>query len=163
MSALHRIQTKLADIFSPLDAEVLAASKEWAIGRMAAIQQFKQSAEAQSLRSNQWAYYHRLYDIAGGKTWYNVFDGRGQAYVLDFVTRNCEAITTKRNANIAQKLEKAGVSEIISESFTHTLDGFDGIYVVNTQAGKKTVTINTVRAGGHTIQCLHLRVLVKIK
>lgn len=167
-TAIRKILSQLSEIFAPMDKEVLAASKEWAIGRMKALHDFKQSAECQALRSNQgkyslWTYYNRLYEIAGGKTWYNVFDGRGQEAVLEFVEKNCQATITKRNAKIAQKLEKASVTEIVSERYRHSDDGFDGVYAVNTNAGEKTVKISTVRAGGYNIQCLHLRVLVSIK
>jgi hypothetical protein len=55
------------------------------------------------------------------------------------------------------------VVEVISEEFYRTADGFNGEFVVDTNAGRKTVTVNTVYAGGYNIQCLHLRVLVKVR
>ena len=35
--------------------------------------------------------------------------------------------------------------------------------LVREGVGRKVVTIETIRAGGWNIQCLHLRVLVRIK
>lgn len=83
--------------------------------------------------------------------------------IEEFIEKNCAATVAKRNATIAAKLEKAGVTEVVSEQFTYTKDGFDGVFVVNTDAGMKRVKINTIRAGGYNIQCLHLRVLVSVK
>jgi len=159
------ILAKLAEVFAPLDAEVLAASQEWARGRVAAIKEFKASDAAKALRAKGafGGYYPALFNIAGGKTWYNVFDGNTAEAIANFVTKNNAAIVAKRNAMIVKKLTAAGVTEVISEEFAYSRDGFDGVFKVNTDNGVKRVSINTIRAGGYNIQCLHLRVLVKVK
>lgn len=162
-ASVATIMNKLADIFAPMDVEVLEATKLWAKGRVDALKAFKASDEYQELRRDAWSLYPRMFAICGGKVWYNIFNDRNEAMINEFVAKNCEAISIKRNASIASKLAKAGVSEVISEEFTRTKDGFNGVFVVNTNTGRKVVTINTVRAGGYNIQCLHLRVLVKIK
>ncbi len=163
MNATAAIVAKLNEVFAPMDVKVLAASQEWAKGRAQAIRDFKASDEYKELRGNAWALYDKLYAIAGGKTWYNVFNGNSAAGIEAFMVKNCAAIAEKRNANIAAKLAKAGVTEVVSEEFNRTNDGFNGVFVVNTNAGKKVVTIDTIYAGGYNIQCLHLRVLVKVK
>lgn len=163
MSATTKILEKLNEVFAPMDAEVLAATQKWAQERVAALREFKQSDEAKELRRDQWKYYDRLFAIAGGKTWYNVFDGRNAAMIAEFVEKNCAATVAKRNASIAAKLNKAGVTEVIDQEFAHTSDGFNGVFRVNTDAGTKRVSIDTIRAGGYNIQCLHLRVLVHVK
>lgn len=163
MNATAAIIAKLNEVFAPMDARFLEQSQEWAKGRAQAIRDFKASDEYQAIRRDPWALYEKLHAIAGGKTWYNVFNGNSDAIIEAFVAKNCAAIADKRNANIARKLEKAGVTEVVSEEFTHTNDGFNGVFVLNTNAGRKSVSIETIYAGGYNVQCLHRRVLVKVK
>ena len=68
MNTANTIMAKLAEVFKPLDEEVLAASQEWANGRVEAIRAFKSSEEGKAMRKEAWGYYSRLHDIAGGKT-----------------------------------------------------------------------------------------------
>lgn len=98
---------------------------------------------------------------AGGKTWYNVFRYGYNNQVEEFVTKNCKAIAESRNANIAKKLD--GVTEVLSTEVAYSRDGFNGTFKVNTNKGVKTVTIQTIYAGGYNIQCFHQRTLVKVK
>ncbi|QIG67919.1 hypothetical protein EVC03_120 [Rhizobium phage RHph_Y5A] len=158
MNAVDQIIEALNEVFAPMDAEVLAGTKVWAAGRREAIK----AKKAEFTASRKWNY-EELFAIAGGKTWYNVFDGRNTAMIEEFIEKNCAAIATKRNFAIAAKLQKAGVTEVVEKTFTHTTDGFDGVFVVMTDKGRKVVTVNTIRAGGYNIQCLHLRVLTKVK
>lgn len=91
------------------------------------------------------------------------FNGRNTKLIEEFMEKNCEATAKKRNASIARKLEKAGVTEVINEDYTYTKDGFNGCFVVETDKGRKVATVDTIYAGGYNIQCLHLRVLVRVK
>ena len=148
-----------------LDAQVLEGTKKWALERKAALTEYKKSDEYKEIaKKGAWGgMYDALYAVAGGKTWYNVFNGNGTAYVEEFVEKNCAKTVEKRNASIAKKLEKAGVTEVVSNQFSRTNDGFNGIFIVNTDAGTKRVIIESILAGGYNIQCLHNRVLVKVK
>ena len=161
MTPTEIIISNLEAIFAPFDQKVLAGSKEWAHGRVKAIQEFKKSPEAKTLRCD--TYYSRLFAIAGGKSWYNTFDGQTAAAIDIIMEKNHRSTIIKWNASIAKKLEKADVTEVIGQEFVHTNDGFNGVYIVNTNAGIKKVIIDTIYAGGYNIQCLHLRVLVKVK
>ena len=159
----QQIIDNLNQVFKKFDDEVLESSKKWAQERVAAIHEFKMSDEAKHLRRDQWAYYAKLFALAGGKSWYNVFDGRPKSMIEEFMEKNHQNTIDKRNASIAKKLEKAGVTEVLSEEYVYTKDGFNGVYPENTNAGVKRVSIDTIYAGGYNIQCLHLRVLVKVK
>lgn len=163
MSATTKIIAQLNEVFAPMDAEVLSASQEWAKDRMQALRELKATEEYKATRFDAYKRCAMLHAIAGGKTWYNVFQGRNEVMVAEFVEKNCAAIVANRNASIAAKLNKAGVTEVVDQEFAYTNDGFNGFFRVNTNAGSKRVTINTIRAGGYNIQCLHLRVLVHVK
>ena len=157
--ATTTIINKLDEVFAPMDALVLDSAKEWAKGRVQALREFQQSEDYKADPARR---YQRMYALCNGKGWFNVFNGNSQAIVAAFVAKNCAATAKKRNATIAARLKKAGVVEVISEEFGRTYDGFNGRFVVDTNAGRKTITVNTVYAGGYNIQCLHLRVLVKV-
>lgn len=161
-TATAQIISALNELFIPMDAEVLAKSQEWATERKAALVAFKETTTREQ-RANQWQYYNTMYNICGGKTWFNVFNNNNAAGIAAFVTKNCAAIAAKRNATIARKLEKEGVTEVLSTTFTRTNDGFNGVFGVVTNNGNKTVSVDTIYAGGYNIQCLHLRVLTKIR
>lgn len=160
-NAAKQIVESLNTLFAPMDAVVLVESQKWATVRQAALQDFENSDEYEQLRRDTFARFAKLFEIAGGKTWYEIF--KKSPDVPAFVAKNCAAISAKRNATITAKLIKAGVSQVVSESYSDTADGFDGVFVVMTDKGQKKVTVNTIRAGGYNIQCAHLRVLVKIK
>jgi len=162
MNAINKIMTKLDEIFAPLDAEVLIATQKWAKERQQAMYAFQSSDEYASLRGDAFKRHKRVTEICGGKTWYDAMNG-GDEYLENYVTKNCAATAKSRNARITAKLVKAGISEVISEEISHTNDGFNGVFFINTDNGQKRVMIETIRAGGYNIQCLHLRVLVKVK
>jgi hypothetical protein len=159
---VKQIISDLDEVFAPMDKEVLEASQVWAKERVAAIKAFKESEEYRSLRFDSGKLYSKLFALAGGKTWYNVFYGRNEAMIEEYIVKNCAAIVESRNTSIAKKLMKANVTEVTDKKFVRTNDGFNGTFVVMTDAGQKCVTIQTIRAGGYNIQCLHLRVLTKV-
>ena len=160
------ITAKLETLFADLDAEVLSATKEWAKGRCAAIKEFKDSKEFRNdngFITDQYKYYARLFAIAGGKTWYNILGTHYGDRQEEFIIKNCKVTAEKRNASIVRKMIKAGVTEVTGQEYARSKDGFNGFFIINTNEGTKRVSIDTIRAGGYNIQCLHLRVLVKVK
>lgn len=160
-NVIANIMNQLNEIFVEMDQRVLENSKKWALERSEAMYDFLKSDEAKAMDISE--KFHKAFDVAGGKTWFNKFYGYDEGTILDFVEKNCKAIANKRNNSIAKKLEKAEVTEVIESQIVHTNDGFNGFFMINTNKGSKKVTIETVYAGGYNIQCLHLRVLVKVK
>jgi hypothetical protein len=159
---MSTIIENLNAILAPFDAQVLESAKEDALRRRLALLEFKQSEEYQNGRKNAWEIYPKMFDIAGGKTWFSAINNATAEAVEVFVKKNCAAVIAKRNARIADKLKKSGVTEVLNEEFVRTADGLNGIFVVNTDKGQKRVVIEAIFAGGYNIQCAHIRILVKI-
>jgi hypothetical protein len=148
--------TDLETAFIEMDAENLAKQNEWALGRKAALVEFKASEEYQSLRRDQWKLYDRMFAICNGKGWFRVINDNNENGIREFVVKNCKAIADKRNATIVAKLTKIGVTEIGALEYNRTGDGFNGFFRFN----DAWIEIRTIVAGGYNIQCLHERTLV---
>jgi hypothetical protein len=151
--AIETISAELATVFADLEVRLLADAKAWAHARVAALAAFKAGDEYQAICRDAWKLYPRLFAIAGGKTWYTAFSGRNAAMIDELMTKNCAAIAA---------LAKAGVNEVVSREIEITRDGFNGVFFVGTDQGKKRVKIQTIYAGGYNIQCAHMRVLVHV-
>lgn len=152
------MQSQIENLFKDLDADFTAKQIKWAAERVTAIKEFKATADRRALGEGE--YYRQIWAVAGGKTWYNLFDGRNWAMIEPLVEKNCQRIFSTRNANIIAKLKKMGATEILDLENARSNGGIDGWFTVVTDQGKTTVTIETIIAGGYNIQCLHHRVLV---
>lgn len=123
---------------------------------------FKASAEAKAMWRDAFTLYARYHAICGGKAWFQRCNGSLTA-AWKLTTEFCQKQAAGRNATLAAKLDRVGVTSVLSSDFARTTDGFQGVYTVETDKGRKVITINVIVAGGYNIQCAHFRVLVKVK
>lgn len=162
MCAVNEIIKALNNFFAEQDQKIEESNVTWAMGRVAALKEFKASDKYKELNAKGefGGKYPALYAIAGGKTWYQLFAYSNKSGIEEFVRKNAKAVVAKRNAKIAAKLTAAGVTEVVTASVDYCTDGFNGLFTVN---GNRTVRIESIVAGGYNIQRLHQRVLINVK
>lgn len=181
MKNFEKMMKQLESAFSEVDAQFIDRQITWAKERkeaLIALPKTDEYIEAAKVTDNDRKYEDRFnparfygqarqremrYATAGGKTWFGIFDGRPWKDIEPIVLKNCESIISNRNARIATKLEKAGVTKLEEGGFSNTKDGLHGEFSVKTNDGMETLKIETILAGGYHIQCLHLRTLINIK
>lgn len=150
----------VTELLGNYDAKLLEDTKKWALERIEEISAFRMSDECKAMSSSD--RYGRLFYIAGGKTWYELFYGRNWDMIEELITKNHIAKTEKRNYKIAKKLVDSGVTDVDSIEVSYSEHGFNGVYKINSDDGVRYVRIDTIYAGGYNVQCAHLRVLVKV-
>lgn len=163
MTIIEKIIADLNIVLAQFDADNAARAREWAKGRVAAIAKYRAENQPNRRTMGEWKFYDGLFAVAGGKTWFNLFDGRNETMIDELMDKNSAAIVAKRNALIARKLAGLNISEIVSSSFAHKSGGIDCTIGINTDTGPRWIEIDTIVAGGYNIQCLHNRTLVKVR
>ena len=153
---------KLESTFEDFDTRKLESDIEWSKSRVQALKELRANNK-QSDFGGAFGWYGKLFETAGGKTWYNIFNNNSQDSINEFLQKNAKARSEKRNAKIALKVQESGATAVTSGDVIFCNDGFDGVFTLETDKGTKTLTISTVLSGGYNIQCLHYRTLVKIK
>jgi len=157
MSATTLVR-EITEVLKEYDAQVVA-------GLIASVpaRREKVAAVRATKFTGQYATTHKVYaliEAAGSKGWLEMLR---HGSINDMIAKTEEMKAAARNAKIAAKLNKAGISSITGFDSNRTADGFTGRWTVETDKGAKSVFIDVILAGGYNIQCLHHRVLVSVK
>lgn len=159
MSAIPLMQA-ISDVLKEYDAQVVAgliASIPARREKVAAVRAMKFTGQ---YTTTQKAY--SIIEAAGGKGWLEMLR-HGTTRINEIIAKTEAMKAEARNAKIAAKLNKAGITSVIGFESNRTTDGFTGRWTVETDKGIKSVFIDVILAGGYNIQCLHHRVLVNVK
>lgn len=158
--AVKQITSQLESLFEKFDKMVeigvIEYTKRCFVNLQAAREQYK------SISRDSWSYYPKLFEAAGGKSNYLLIQYGVGIDVEQIIYKSEKAKIDKRNLRIADKLEKAGITEVKSTQIIHSTNGFNGLFEVETDKGYKKIVIETIFACGE-FNCPHFRVLVKVK
>jgi hypothetical protein len=161
MNAITNIATSLETFFAEQDAQIAESDVQWARNIKEELNKFITEFTALPFEEKKSvSYSERLRIICGGKTWANVFYGNNFKMIEEFMRKNAKSVAKARNDKIAKKLANLDVTEVSSAQIGYCTDGFNGLFTIN---NNRTVCIQSIVAGGHSIQRLHQRVLVKVK
>lgn len=159
---------KIQNLLSEQDQKFINKDIDMAIGLKNKLRELQNSEEVLNARKELSAtdfsywYFAKEIEIAGSKAVLHLLKNNSESRIAELIEKLNKDKFKKRNARILKALEKNQVKQINDIKQNVSEDGFDGVYEVTTESGKKKLFINTIIAWGE-IQRPHYRTLVKVK
>lgn len=158
--SIETLFTQINAVLKPFDDVNLQSEIDSIDTRISARAAYKEANKT----SIATTYYAGLFEAVGGKGWYELLNGNSRSMIIEKLTKKHNATVAARNAKIAKKFDSLEISEVTPSESTYSDGGsFFGTWVLNTNKGKKVIEIEVIVAGGYNIQCMHNRVLCKVK
>ena len=140
---MEKLISRLETSFSKLDAKTLLNIPQRVI---------RERAFLKDRVNNHGETWRRL-----GAFWEEM--GYGEEEQIARQIRKAKKLHDARNKRVAKKLHDAGINDIELDAEFVMGDNFEGTWFVD----NFLVSLKVVYAGGYNLQCLHPRVLVKVK
>lgn len=160
---LGSILLQVGEGLKPLDARVKTDKLDYFLGLFDELSALKQEYRHTKPPMTNQAYKERVMAITSHSSTYALINENSRDRITEIISRDCDDSATKRNYRIAQQLEKLGVTSVTDSECRNSDNGFDGIFLIESDRGRKSVRVNTIVAGGYNIQERHIRVLVNIR
>jgi hypothetical protein len=157
--SIETLFTQINAVLKPFDDANLQSEIDSIDSRRNAWVDYKEANKA----SIATTYYSGLFAAVGGKGWYELLNGNSHSMIIEKLTKKHNATVAARNAKIAKKFDSLEINEVTTSESTYSNGNFFGTWVLNTNKGKKVIEIEVIVAGGYNIQCMHNRVLCKVK
>lgn len=153
------LMKELTDVLAKFDADSLSGMINTIQPRRDALASAKEMYK--NIRHDAYAYYPHLYDACGGKGWLELLRNSND-YIIDRITKLENMKVESRNAKIAVKLDKEGITSIVGFDSASKGADFEGRWSVQTDKGIRHVILTVISAGGYNVQCHHYRILVRV-
>jgi len=138
------MQEQLNKAFAELNQKMLERQLQWAMTRREAVKELIEELKPLRRKMGEWEYYGKVFSAAGGKTWFNMIEGRNADQIRELIEKNVNGLIAKRDAKIINGLAKKGITEIPDFELVEFSDGYEGIFYIGETRSLLVVTIFNV-------------------